>query len=112
MRVPVELLRRLDVARGHEPRASFVKRALLEKLDGGPTFVVDASVVAAARPEPYGLRFSPEEERAHVEAQRREVARQLVPDRPGRMSSDEAARRELEAARAARQAAMNKAKGL
>src|SRR4051812_4678771 len=39
-----EMLTRLDAARGHEPRASFVKRALVEMLDVEPL-----TPVAAAR---------------------------------------------------------------
>lgn len=41
-----EMLTRLDAARGHEPRASFVKRALVEMLDVEPLTPV---AVAAAR---------------------------------------------------------------
>lgn len=74
--VPEEMWQRLEAARGDVSRARFIKRAVEEKLNGGPTFVIDGSLVAAAKPVP--LKFSPEEERAHAEAQRREASRQMV----------------------------------
>jgi hypothetical protein len=97
MRVSDELLARLDAARGHEPRASFVRRALERAL--GPE-AKDAPVPGVERPAapsraprteitilpsvwkaPTGpLTFTAEEEAAHVEAQRRELARQVLPD--------------------------------
>jgi hypothetical protein len=37
MRVPKALLDRVDASRGHESRASFFRRAAVEKLNGGRT---------------------------------------------------------------------------
>lgn len=91
---------RLESARGHEPRASFVKRALEKALGteeqvarpavpsppraSATEFVIDASVVAEAAAHPENaaaaLGFSPEEEAAHAAAARAEVTRQFVPE--------------------------------
>lgn len=52
MRVPEDLLSRLDAARGHEPRASFVKRALVEMLDVEPLTPVAAAAAREAYESP------------------------------------------------------------
>lgn len=91
MRVPEGLLERLDAARGFESRASFVKRALEKALGEADGHESPASSRAPVEPSPRAM---------------------VVPDTPGRMSSDEAARRALAEARGARQRALNKAKGL
>lgn len=49
MRVPCELLARVDAARGHEPRASFVKRAVEAFLDDGVSFRSESDQAALRR---------------------------------------------------------------
>jgi hypothetical protein len=114
-RLPDDLLRRVRVraAEVGVRQNVWVVRALEEKLNDGSTFVVESSVLAA-KPEPFGLRFSPEEEREHLEAQRREVARQFV-SKP-KAKPVPTVRRASSLMRdpdvLARQARLNKAKGL
>lgn len=77
-RLPDELLKRVRVRCAEEGvrQNAWVAAALEEKLNGGPTYVIDSSLIAAAKPVP--LKFSDEEERQHAEALRRELSRQLV----------------------------------
>jgi hypothetical protein len=111
MRVPAELMVRVDAARGFESRASFVKRALEAALD--------------VAPEPYALEAERQAVRAAVAAGAEGVrveAGSVVPEPkpiPGvrrgssvESDADAKARAEFQRARDAKQAAMNKAKGL
>jgi hypothetical protein len=101
-----ETWRRLDGARGHEPRASFVKRALERAL--GPEakdtpvpgverpaappraseITIESSVLAAAASAPSAsLGFTPEEDKAHEGALRRDIARQAPSLLAGRQAA-------------------------
>jgi plasmid stability protein len=81
-RLPDDLLKRVRVhcAETGERQNEFVRRALEMALNGGPSITIDASVINAAPTSGCGLKFSPEEEAAHREAERRAIARQFVSD--------------------------------
>jgi plasmid stability protein len=86
-RLPDDLLKRVRVhcAQAGERQNEFVRQALEKALTGGPSITIESSVLeAAASDAPKLLKFSPEEEAAHREAERRAIARQFVrePDRP------------------------------
>jgi hypothetical protein len=82
-RLPDDLLKRVRVhcAESGERQNAFVERALETALrGGGMAITIEASLIAAASDGPKLLKFTPEEDAAHREAERRAIARQLVSD--------------------------------